>query len=55
VITSFVGALRGTPAFRRYPPRLANASMTVVEARAGGPVTLFLTNHVGAGMPTPAP
>jgi len=55
VITSFIGALRGTPPPKRYPPRLANASLTVVEARPDGGVELLFTNHVPPGMPSPAP
>jgi probable phosphoglycerate mutase len=55
VITSFLGHVRGTPAPKRYPPRLANASLTVVEARPDETVALLLTNHVAPGMPSPAP
>ena len=55
VITSFIGEVRGTPPARRYPPRLANASMTVVEIRPDGGMALLLTNHVAPGMPSPAP
>jgi len=55
VIGSFVGELRGTPPAQRFPPRLANASLTVVEARPDGTVAVLLTNHVAPGMPSPAP
>lgn len=55
VITSFFGQVQGTPPAKRYPPRLANASLTVVEARPDGTVALFFTNHVAPGMPSPAP
>lgn len=55
VIGSFVGELRGTPPAQRFPPRLANASLTVVEARPDGTVALLFTNHVAPGMPSPAP
>jgi probable phosphoglycerate mutase len=55
VITSFVGQVQGTPAPQRYPPRLANASVTVVEARPDGTVALLFANHIAPGMPSPAP
>jgi probable phosphoglycerate mutase len=55
VITSFFGQVQGTPPAKRYPPRLANASLTVVEARPDGTVALLFTNHVVPGMPSPAP
>jgi probable phosphoglycerate mutase len=54
-ITSFIGEVRGTPPPQRYPPRLANASLTIVEARPDGPLTLLLTNYVPPGLPSPAP
>jgi len=55
VITAFLGEVQGTPPARRYPPRLANASITVVEARPDGSVALLFANHVPPGMPSPAP
>jgi probable phosphoglycerate mutase len=55
VITAFIGEVQGTPAPKRYPPRLANGSLTVVEARPDGTVALLFANHVAPGMPTPAP
>ena len=55
VIAAFVGGVQGTPPPKRYPPTIANASITVVEAGPDGHVTLLLTNHVPPGMPTPAP
>jgi ribonuclease H / adenosylcobalamin/alpha-ribazole phosphatase len=55
VIAALVGALRGTPPVRVYPPKLANASITAVEARADGSVALLFSNHVPPGMPSPAP
>jgi len=55
VITSFVGQVQGIPPPKRFPPRLANASLTVVEARPDGTVAVLLTNHVAPGMPSPAP
>ena len=55
VIAAFIGAVQGTPAAKRYPPRLANGSITVVEARPDGRVALLFANHVPPGMPSPAP
>jgi len=55
VVTAFVGEVQGTPAAKRYPPRMANGSLTVVEARPDGSVVLLFANHVPPGMPTPAP
>jgi len=55
VIAAFIGEIQGTPPARRYPPRLANGSITVVEARPDGSVALLFTNHVPPGMPFPAP
>ena len=48
-------SLFGGKSPKRYPPRLANASLTVVEARPDGSVELLFTNHVPPGMPSPAP
>ena len=53
VIAAFVGEIQGTPPAQRYPPRLANGSITVVEARPDGIVALLLANHVPPGMPSP--
>jgi len=53
VIAAFVGEIQGTPPAQRYPPRLANGSITVVEARPDGSVALLLANHVPPGMPSP--
>jgi broad specificity phosphatase PhoE len=55
VIGSLVGELQGTPPAQRFPPRLANASLTVVEARPDGTVALLFANHVAPGMPAAAP
>jgi broad specificity phosphatase PhoE len=55
VIAAFIGEVQGTPAAKRYPPRLANGSITVVEARPDGRVTLLFANHVPPGIPSPAP
>ena len=55
VIAAFIGEVQGTPAAKRYPPRLANGSITVVEARPDGRVALLFANHVPPGMPSPAP
>jgi broad specificity phosphatase PhoE len=45
-IGSFVGLLRGTPPSARYPPKLANGSITVVEAVPGKAPVLVDTNVV---------
>jgi ribonuclease H / adenosylcobalamin/alpha-ribazole phosphatase len=55
VVGAFVGEVQGTPAATRFPPRIANASVTVVEAHPDGTVALLFANHVAPGMPTPAP
>jgi probable phosphoglycerate mutase len=55
VIGSFVGELQGTPPTQRFPPRLANASLTVVEARPDGTLALLFTNHVAPGIRAAAP
>ena len=55
VIAAFVGAVDGTLPPKRYPPTIANASITVVEARPDGSVALLFANHVPPGMPSPAP
>jgi probable phosphoglycerate mutase len=55
VIAAFIGEVQGTPPPRRYPPRLANGSITAVEARPDGSMALLLANHVPPGMPSPAP
>jgi len=55
VIAAFVGAVAATPPAQRYPPTLANASITVVEARPDGSVAVLFSNHVPPGMPSPAP
>jgi len=46
VIAAYLGEVRGTPAPRRYPPGLANGSITVVDVVATGAETIRLTNHV---------
>jgi len=48
VIAAYLGEVRGTPAPRRYPPGLANGSITVVDVVATGAETIRLTNHVPA-------
>jgi probable phosphoglycerate mutase len=55
VIAAFVGEIQGTPPAKRYPPRLANGSITVVEARPDGSVTLLLANHVPPGVAAAVP
>src|SRR5262249_25668842 len=46
VIGSFVGLIRGTPPSARYPPKLANGSITVVEAAPGKSPVLVEANVV---------
>src|SRR5207247_5551557 len=53
VIAAFVGEIQGTPPAQRYPPRLANGSITVVEARPDGSVALLLANPAPPRMPSP--
>jgi len=55
VIGAFVGEVQGTPPPQRYPPRVANASLTVVDVSKDGTVALRFSNHLAPGMPTPAP
>jgi probable phosphoglycerate mutase len=55
VIAAFVGAIDGTPPPKRYPPTIATASITVVEARPDGSLALLFANHVPPGMPSSAP
>ncbi len=54
VIGAFVGALDGTPAAKRYPPKIRNASITVVEAGAGPMPKLIFSNYLAPG-PAAAP
>jgi probable phosphoglycerate mutase len=53
VIAAFIGEVQGMPPPKRYPPRLAHGSITVVEACPDGSVTLLFANHVPPGMPSP--
>ena len=46
VLAAYLGRVRGTPAPERYPPRLANGSITVVDVAPTGAVTIRLTSHV---------
>jgi len=48
VIASYLGRLRGTPPAKRYPPGLANASITVVDVARDGTATIRLANHKAA-------
>jgi ribonuclease H / adenosylcobalamin/alpha-ribazole phosphatase len=45
VIASYLGRLRGTPPAKRYPPGLANASITVVDVGRDGTASIRLANH----------
>jgi len=46
VIGAYLGRVRGTPPSERYPPGLANGSITVVDVVATGAETVRLANHV---------
>jgi broad specificity phosphatase PhoE len=46
VIGAYLGRVRGTPPPKRYPPGLANGSITVVDVVATGAETIRLANHV---------
>jgi broad specificity phosphatase PhoE len=48
VIGSYLGHLRGTPAPKRYPPGIANASISVVDALATAEPRLLLANMATA-------
>jgi broad specificity phosphatase PhoE len=48
VIGAYLGRVRDTPPAKRYPPGLANGSITVVDVAATGAETVVLTNHVPA-------
>ena len=48
VIGAYLGRVRDTPPPKRYPPGLANGSITVVDVAATGAETIVLANHVPA-------
>jgi broad specificity phosphatase PhoE len=48
VLGAYLGRLRGTPPASRYPPGLANASITVVDVAKDGKATIRLTNRTPA-------
>ena len=48
VIGAYLGRVRDTPPPKRYPPGLANGSISVVDVTATGAETIRLTNHVPA-------
>ena len=48
VIGSFLGQLGGVPGPKRYPPKIANGSLTVVEAGPQGKPRVLLENWVAA-------
>jgi ribonuclease H / adenosylcobalamin/alpha-ribazole phosphatase len=48
VIGSYLGHLRGTPPEKRYPPGLANASITVVDVSRDGTASIRLASHKAA-------
>ncbi len=45
VIAAYLGEVSGTPAPKRYPPSLANGSISVVDVFATGAETLRLSNY----------
>lgn len=45
VIAAFLGHVRGTPPAKRWPPEIANGSISVVEAPRNGPPALLLSNQ----------
>ena len=45
VIGAYVGLLRGTLPARRYPPAIANGSITVVDARPGAAASLLVVDY----------
>lgn len=48
VIGAYLGHVRGTPASKRYPPGIANGSITVVDVLATGAETIRLVNYLPA-------
>jgi len=48
VIAAFVGAVDGTAAAKRWPPRVSNGSITVVDVEAGGRARVRLVGYVAA-------
>jgi probable phosphoglycerate mutase len=48
VLAAYLGHVRGTLAPKRYPPGLANGSITVVDVAPTGAATIRFENHVPA-------
>ena len=46
VLAAYLGHVRGTPAPKRYPPGLANGSISVVDVAPTGAATIRLEDHV---------
>jgi probable phosphoglycerate mutase len=46
VIGAFIGALEGTPGASRWPPKVPNGSLTVVDVGPAGPPRLLLAGQV---------
>ena len=46
VIAAYMGLLSGTPGAGRWPPRLGNGSLTVVDVPPSGPAKVLVTNHL---------
>jgi probable phosphoglycerate mutase len=53
VVGAFVGHVEGKPGAARYPPRVPNASLTVVDARGPGELALRLSAFVPEAPPSP--
>jgi probable phosphoglycerate mutase len=55
VIGSFLGHLQGTPAPKRYPPKVRNGSITVIDVSEGKPPKILLSDFVPAAASSPRP
>ena len=53
VVAAFVGQVEGKPGAARYPPRVPNASLTVVDARGPGELALRLSGYLPEDPPPP--
>lgn len=53
VIGAFLGAVEGTPGAARWPPKVRNGSLTVVDVGTAGPPRLLLVGHVPEAAPPP--
>ena len=48
ILAAYLGHIRDTPAPKRYPPGIANGSITVVDVAPTGAATVRLVNHLPA-------